>query len=224
MTTASTAANLPFRQNRFLHRLCAAMAAVILISAWRPLEVDDWLMENAAVLVVLAALAASYHRLALSDASYLLVLVFLTLHEWGAHYKYSDVPLGEWMKPWLATHRNSYDRLLHFSYGLLGAYPLQELAMRTGIRNRWRYAVPVALALGLSAVYEMLEALMASILTPERGEEFVGMQGDFWDAQKDMFLALLGAALAMAAVAAARRYRAGRTAAAEPVATPARQD
>jgi putative membrane protein len=183
------------------------MAAVLLISAWHPEEVDDWLMENTAVFMLLSILIATYRKLPLSGTSYLCLFVFLTIHEWGAHYKYTDVPLGEWMKPWLGTTRNNYDRVIHFCYGWLCAYPLQELAMRTGVRNRWRYILPVALTLAFSAAYEISEAFMAQILTPERGEEFVGMQGDLWDAQKDMFLAGLGAVLTMTAVAAIRSLK-----------------
>jgi putative membrane protein len=209
LTTASTAGYPAYRQNRFLHWITAGMALVLAISAYRPLEVDDWLMENTLVFALLVVLIATYRRLPLSDLSYLFLFVFLAFHEWGAHYKYSDVPLGEWMKPWLNTSRNSYDRLLHFCYGLLCAYPMQELVMRgAGVRNGWRYALPVKMTLAFSAMYEMMEALMASILTPERGEEFVGMQGDFWDSQKDMGLAGVGAGIAMLVAAMVRRRRA----------------
>jgi putative membrane protein len=201
-----------------MHLMCAGIAAAIIISAYRPEEVDDWAMENSLVFVFVGVLIATYRRLPLSDVSCLCIFFFLSLHEWGAHYKYSDVPLGEWMKPWLGTMRNHYDRVAHFSYGLLCTYPLQELAMRTGVRNRWRYVLPVALILSFSALYEMLEAFMASILTPERGEEFVGMQGDMWDSQKDMFVAALGAVIAMVAVAVIRRRRAAPAAAEEPAA------
>jgi putative membrane protein len=187
--------------------MCGILTAVILASAYRPEEVDDWFMENAAVFLFLGVLIATYKRLPLSDVTYAILVIFLAIHEWGAHYKYSDVPLGEWMKPWLGTTRNSYDRVSHFAYGFFCGYPLQELAMRTGIRNRWRYIVPVALTLAFSAVYEITEAFMASVLTPERGEEFVGMQGDFWDAQKDMFLAGVGCLLTMMAVAWWRHRR-----------------
>src|SRR5207302_9287846 len=186
-----------FGEYRFLKWLSAAMAAVMLISAYRPEEVDDWFMENSLVFIFLGVLAATYRRLPLSETTYLCLFVFLTVHEWGAHYKYSDVPLGEWMKPWLGTTRNHYDRVIHFAYGLLCGYPIQEVAIRTGVRNRWQYVLPVASILAFSACYEMLEALMASILTPERGEEFVGMQGDMWDSQEDMFMAGLGGVVAM---------------------------
>lgn len=187
------------------------MALVIAISAYHPEEVDDWFMENTAAILFLTVLIATYRRMPLSDTSYLCIFVFLTLHEWGAHYKYSDVPLGEWMKPWLHTSRNSYDRVIHFGYGLLCGYPLQEWCMRTGIVNGWRYGAPIAMTMAFSAAYEITEAIMAMILTPERGEEFVGMQGDMWDAQKDMLLAALGAVAAMSLVFAIRSRRVAST-------------
>jgi putative membrane protein len=200
---------LPFRENRTLHWLCAGIAAAIAISAYRPESVYDWFLENTLVFGLLIALAFTYKRLALSDLSYLLLLAFLSVHEWGAHYKYSDVPLGEWMKPWLHTQRNDYDRVIHFSYGLLCAYPMQEFFMRIlHVTSRWRYYLPAECTLALSAVYELLEAMMANILTPERGEEFVGMQGDIWDSQKDMLMATLGAITVMIIVAVVRHRKA----------------
>jgi putative membrane protein len=112
------------------------------------------------------------------------------------------------MKPWLHTQRNHYDRVMHFAYGFLLSYPIQELFMRqVGVRSRWRYVLPVEMTLSFSACYEMLEAFMASILTPERGEEFVGMQGDMWDSQEDMFMAGIGAVIAMVVIAVLRRRR-----------------
>jgi putative membrane protein len=205
LTTASQFPIRPFRGNRFVHVLCIAMAAVIVITGYRPERVFDWWLENAAALTFLAVLTLTYRRLPLSDLSYLLIFVYLSMHEWGAEYKYSDVPLGEWMKPWLHTTRNHYDRVMHFSYGLLLAYPMQEWFMRVvGVTSRWRYLLPVESTLAFSACYEMLEAFAASVLTPERGEEFVGMQGDMWDSQKDMWMAGLGAVAAMIVVAAVR--------------------
>jgi putative membrane protein len=205
VTTASNAPFRPFRENRLLQVLCLAMALVIVLTGYRPERVFDWWLENAAALTFLAVLGLTYRRWPLSDLSYLLIFVYLSMHEWGAEYKYSDVPLGEWMKPWLHTTRNHYDRVMHFSYGLLLTYPMQEWFMRVvGVRSRWRYLLPVEMTLAFSACYEMLEAFMASILTPERGEEFVGMQGDMWDSQEDMFMAGLGAIAAMLIIAMVR--------------------
>ena len=198
------------------------MAAVILVTGYRPERVFDWWLENVAALTFLAVLGITYRRLPLSDLSYLLIFVYLSMHEWGAEYKYSDVPLGEWMKPWLHTTRNHYDRVMHFSYGLLLTYPMQEWFMReVGVRSRWRYLLPVEMTLSFSACYEMLEAFAASVLTPERGEEFVGMQGDMWDSQKDMFMAGLGAIAAMIVIAVIRTALSRREAAPKAVAAAA---
>ena len=188
------------------------MALVIVLTGYRPEKVFDWWLENIAALTFMAVLAATYRRWPLSNLSYVLIFVYLSMHEWGAEYKYSDVPLGEWMKPWLHTTRNHYDRVMHFSYGLLLSYPMQEWFMRVvGVTSNWRYLLPVESTLAFSACYEMLEALAASVLTPERGEEFVGMQGDMWDSQKDMLMAGLGAVTAMVVLAAVRHaVRRGR--------------
>lgn len=202
------ATNIPFRENRTLHRLCLAFALWFLYTATRAEQAFDFWLENALALIFVGVLAGTYKRLALSEVSYVLIFVFLCLHEWGAQYKYSDVPLGEWMKPILGTTRNHYDRVMHFSYGLLLAYPMSEWFERSaGIRGGFRYFLPIQFSLACSAVYELLEAGAAAILSPERGEEFVGMQGDPWDAQKDMLLAALGAAVACTILAALRARR-----------------
>jgi len=201
LTTASTAAPLPFRENRFLHWICGGTLAAFLISAYHPEKTFDWALENTLVFFFVAALVVTYRQFSFSNLSYLAIFLFLCLHEWGAHYKYSDVPLGEWMKPWLHTQRNHYDRVCHFTFGLMFSYPMREIAIRAlRVTGAWRYYLPIECTLAVSAIYEMMEAGMASILTPERGEEFVGMQGDMWDSQEDMFMAGLGALVAMTIV------------------------
>jgi putative membrane protein len=186
------------------------------LNAIHPDKVFDFFLENAAVLMLFAVLVPTYHKLPLSDLSYAMIFGFLALHEWGAHYKYYDVPLGEWMKPWLHTDRNMYDRVVHFSFGLLMSYPLQEWVMRkVGVRSRWRYILPIEAILSFSAIYEMMEAGAAMVLSPERGEEFVGMQGDIWDSQKDMFVAGVRSVVAMVILAALRHVSAARAAARE---------
>ena len=115
------------------------------------------------------------------------------------------------MKPWLHTNRNMYDRVAHFSFGLLMSYPLQEMFMRKAkVAGRWRYVLPVEAILSFSAIYEMLEAGAAMVLTPERGEEFVGMQGDMWDSQEDMFMAGIGSIVAVIVLAVIRHRRAAK--------------
>jgi putative membrane protein len=213
LTTASTATQLSFRENRFVQFICIGTALVFALAAWRPDTYFDWALENGLVFVTIPVLALTYRRFAFSDLSYLLILIYLGIHEFGAHYKYSDVPLGEWLKPLLHTTRNHYDRIAHFSFGFLIAYPFREIAMRSAqVKGRWLYWIPVETTLALSAIYEILEALMANILTPQRGEEFVGMQGDMWDSQEDMFMATLGSVAAVLIIAAMVRHRNARRA------------
>lgn len=216
LTTASTAGYPSFRENRFLQWLCVAMISVIVIAGIHPDKVFDYFLENATAFTFLIVLGLTYRILPLSHLSYTLIFLYLCIHEFGAHYKYSDVPLGEWMKPLLHTTRNMYDRVAHFSFGLFVSYPLQEMFMRkAGVKNRWRYVLPVEAILSFSAIYEMMEAGAAMILTPERGEEFVGMQGDMWDSQEDMFMAGIGSVVAVILLAVIRNRRAARAAKAE---------
>ena len=182
----------------------------MLAAAYHPDKIFDWGLENVTATAFLILVFSTYRKFVFSDLSYLLMLVYLGIHEWGAHYKYSDVPLGEWLKPILHTARNDYDRVAHFAFGFLLAYPMREIAMRAlRTSGNWLYYLPVECTLGLSAVYEILEALAASVLTPERGEEFVGMQGDMWDSQEDMFMAGLGAFVAVLIIGAVVKL--GRT-------------
>jgi putative membrane protein len=202
MTAVPHAKPAPFRQNRLLQALCAAFAAIVLISAFRPIMVADWWLENGLVILFVGILIGTYRRLPLSQTSYVLIFLFLTLHEWGAHHRYADVPLGEWMKPWLHTLRNDYDRIVHFSFGLLLAYPMREVLVRkAGVRGAWSYSLPVVIALGLGAAYELLEGLAAVTLSADLGDAFLSLQGDPWDTHKDMFMGLAGAAVSMGTLA-----------------------
>jgi putative membrane protein len=212
MTTASTAQPVPFRNNRFLHRLCAIFLIVFIISAIHPVMMADWVLENLLVLVFAGVLAATYRKLALSELSYLLVFLYLCMHEWGAHHKYANVPIGEWMRTIFHTVRNDYDRVVHFAFGLLLAYPEREVLMRKAkVVGAWALWLPVLISLGFGAAYEILEAVAANLSTPEVSEAFLGLQGDPWDTHKDMFMGVAGAALTMSVVALVKsRMRAKR--------------
>src|SRR5687768_18581247 len=103
-----------------------ATMVVMAVSAYESSMMGDWLLENLLVGVLLTGLAASYRKYRLSNTSYWMIFFFLCVHEWGAHHKYADVPLGEWMKTVLHTTRNHYDRVAHFAFGLFFAYPIFE--------------------------------------------------------------------------------------------------
>jgi putative membrane protein len=196
---------LKFSENRTLHWLCGGTLVAMAISGYHPEMVVDWCLENLLVFVLLGYLIGTYRKYPLSNTSYWLIFVFLLFHEWGAHYKYADVPLGEWMKGWLHTHRNHYDRVVHFSFGLFMSYPMHEMYSRyANLRGRWAYFFPIETVMAFGAIYECIEALVASIVSPDAGEAFVGMQGDMWDSQEDMAMGLLGGIIAMAALAVYR--------------------
>lgn len=123
----------------------------------------------------------------------------MILHVIGSHYTYAEVPFGTTLQHWVGADRNMYDRLVHFCFGFLVAYPVREVFIRISrARGFWNYYLPIELTLAFSALYEILEWLAAVKVNPEAGLAFLGAQGDVWDAQKDMGLAGLGALLAMA--------------------------
>lgn len=169
-------------------------------AAIAPFDRRDWLLENLLVFAYGALLIGTYRRFAFSTRSYALITIFVTLHLVGSHYTYAEVPFGHWLKDWLQLERNHYDRIVHFAYGLLLAWPSREVLLRLAhVRQSWSPLLAVSLVLAFSAFFEILEALVAMIVSPELGDAYLGTQGDIWDAQKDMGLAVAGATLAMLA-------------------------
>jgi putative membrane protein len=169
-----------------------------LVTAIEPVSRRDWFLENLLVFFYGALLLATWRRFRFSTLSYLLFTVFMSLHLVGAHYTYSEVPFGFWLQDALDLARNHYDRIAHVAFGLLIAYPLREWLLRvTGIRRGWSYFMTVALVLAFSGFYEVMEGVVAMIVSPELGAAYLGTQGDEWDAHHDMFLALSGAVVAM---------------------------
>ena len=133
--------------------------------------------------------------------------MFLLLHAVGAHYTYSEVPLGYWAKETFGLSRNHFDRLVHFSFGLLLLRPAREVLMRVAcVRGFWSWCLPMTLVVSLSGLFEIVEAVAAWNVNPELGTAYLGTQGDVWDAQKDMSLAVAGAALAVLLAQAASRW------------------
>jgi putative membrane protein len=166
-----------------------------------PLDRSDWYMENALVVLGVALLVFTYKSFPLSRISYTCIFVFMVLHALGAHYTYAMVPYQEWF-PSLAGGRNMFDRLVHFAYGLLLAYPIREMFLRIGnVRGFWGYFLPLDLTMSTSMLYELIEWGAAVTVGKELGAAYLGTQGDIWDAHKDMALASLGALIAMVVTA-----------------------
>jgi putative membrane protein len=193
-----------------LRALALGYAVLWGVAAISPLDREDWLLENGLVFLAVILLVATHRRFTFSNASYGMLFVFFVLHAVGAHYTYSKVPVGDFVQRAFDLERNHYDRLVHFSFGLLLAYPFRELCLRiVHVHRIWSYLAPPVIVLALSSIYEIIESWAARLVDPELGMAYVGAQGDMWDGQKDMTLAMLGALVAMALAAAYRRV-AGR--------------
>jgi len=194
ITTTSSPALTPFRQNRFLQILLGLYVLLWIIMAIRPVYPTDWAIEN--VLVVLFAIYVwrNHRSQPFSELSYLLIFIFMALYSVGAHYTYAETPMGFWMQDWFGWDRNNYDRVVHASFGLLLTYPLREYVIRhSPIRGRWLFIMVLALSVAASGIYELIEWAAVLIVSPEAGEAYLGTQGDEFDAQKDMVLASFGA-------------------------------
>lgn len=197
-----------FADNRVLQALVAWLIGLWLLTAIAPLNRFDWLLENLLVFIYGGLLVVTYRRFAFSDLSYGLFTLFLSLHLIGAHYTYSETPVGFWLQDWLDLSRNHYDRIVHFSFGLLLAYPFREVLTRAaGVHRSWSYFLVMVSILGFSGFYEALEGLVAMIVSPELGAAYLGTQGDEWDAQKDTALAFAGAVVTMSLVWSRDRWR-----------------
>lgn len=174
------------------------LVTIWIIAAFKPLYPRDWLLENLLVFIWCGLLVFTYRRFQFSNLSYGLFIVFLSLHLPGSHYTYAETPFGFWLQDWLGFERNHYDRIVHFSFGLLVAYPMREILLRkSGLIKSWSYFITLNCIVAFSAIYEMIEAITAMTVSPELGAAYLGTQGDEWDAEKDAGLATLGAVIAM---------------------------
>jgi putative membrane protein len=181
--------------------LVLVFMTVWLWAAINPTFPHDWLLENYLVFLFVPIILVLGHYFKLSKVSYTLITLFLILHVIGSHYTYERVPFGYTLQHWFGSDRNMYDRLVHFSCGFLLFYPIREVFMRVAkVKGIWAYILPIDLWGSFSAIYEILEWQAAKNVDPAAGLAFLGSQGDIWDAQKDMTMALAGAVLAAGVV------------------------
>lgn len=202
------------------HRNYLLLLAFLFCIEWIILAIDplfrkDWALENLLVVIFGIILAASYKYFLLSRISYTLIFIFLCIHEIGAHYTYAEVPYDQWfmsisgitLNEILGWERNNFDRVVHFLYGLLLAYPVREVFLRVvNVRGFWGYFLPLDLTMSTSMLYELVEWGAAEIVGGDLGMAYLGIQGDIWDAHKDMLLASLGALIAMTLTALLNIY------------------
>lgn len=189
--------------------LLALYVIIWLALAISPVSRDDWLLENLLVLAAVPLLIAMSRRIPFTTLSYVCLFAFLVLHAIGAHYTYALVPYESWLQQLAGIslqdtfgwHRNHFDRLVHFSYGLLLAPASIELLDRYAPAvSGWRWVLPVCFITAQAASFEIIEAIAAHVVAPDLGEAYLGTQGDSWDAQKDTALAIVGAIITTCAL------------------------
>ena len=206
LTTATQSIRADFARNRLLQGLLLWYGLFWAVMAIAPYNRHDWLLENVLVFITVPVLLLTHRRFPFSELSYLLIVLFLTLHAIGAHYTYEKVPLGYWIQDAFQLNRNHFDRSVHFSFGLLIAYPIREGLIRiVGVRGAWAFYLPVSAILSWSGLFEIFEMAAAVAVSPELGNAYLGTQGDVWDAQKDMLAAMIGATICMTLTAGLRK-------------------
>jgi putative membrane protein len=191
---------------RYLLVLASIFAAEWIVLAIHPFDRKDWALENLLVFAFVTVLAVTRKWLVFSKLSYTLIFIFLCLHEVGAHYTYAEVPYDRWVQAvtghsfnqLVGWRRNNFDRVVHFLYGFLLAYPIREVFLRVAdVRGFWGYLLPLEFTMATSMMFELFEWGAATLFGGDLGVAYLGTQGDIWDAHKDMLMATLGALLAM---------------------------
>lgn len=174
--------------------LLALFALVFLWSAIAPHDYFTWGLEVFPAVIGLALLVATRRKFPLTPLLYTLLFVHAVILAVGGHYTYAEVPLGSWARDAFGLARNHYDRVGHFAQGFVPALVAREILIRRNVvRGRgWLFFMVASICLAISAAYELLE-WSVSAATGSKGDAFLGTQGDVWDTQKDMALALLGA-------------------------------
>jgi putative membrane protein len=178
--------------------LLALAGLVLIVSGIRPFDRVTWWLEVAPVLIGAPVLVATFSRFRLSPLLYRLLFLHAVILMVGGHYSYARVPVGFWVQDWLDLARNHYDRLGHLAQGFIPAILAREILIRLSPlrRGRWLCVLVICMCLAFSAFYELLE-WWAALIGGAASESFLGTQGDVWDTQWDMFLALFGAISAL---------------------------
>ena len=174
----------------------------LIISGLAPFDRLTWFLEVLPVLIAIPVLAATYRAFPLTPLLYRLLLIHGVILMIGGHYTYARVPLGFWAADLFNLARNHYDRLGHFAQGFIPAILAREILLRRSplVPGKWLFFLVTSVCLAFSAFYEFTE-WWAALLGGESAEAFLGTQGDVWDTQWDMFLALIGAVTAQIVLA-----------------------
>ena len=184
------------RRSHFV--LLLGVLAVLAWSAWKPYDRLTWWLETFPTMIGLIILAATYRKFQFTTVCYTCIALHMCLLCVGGHYTYAREPLFNWLRSVFHWQRNHFDRLGHFAQGFVPALIAREIFVRFRVLNRpsWMPFVVICVCLGISACYEFFEWWTA-LLSGSASTEFLATQGDVWDTQADMFMALIGAVCAL---------------------------
>ncbi|MCH7819443.1 MAG: DUF2238 domain-containing protein [Candidatus Marinimicrobia bacterium] len=174
--------------------LLGVVLVSMIISVIEPYEMGTWFLEVVPVLIGIPILFFTFKRFPLTPLTYRLLTIHALILILGGHYSYARVPLGFWIQDLFDFSRNHYDRIGHLAQGFIPAILAREILLRTSPLKpgKWLFVIVMSIVLAFSAFYEMIE-WWAAIAGGDSAESFLGTQGDIWDTQWDMFIALLGA-------------------------------
>jgi putative membrane protein len=205
-TIAISKDRVPFKKNSWLFAFIAVFAFVWSNSFIGTTDTANWLLENTLTFIFVGFIIITFRKHQFSDLSYLLICIYLCLHVYGSKYTYAENPFGYWLKDVLHLSRNHYDRIVHFCFGFLLAYPMREMFLKWLKYPRWvAWLLPIEITLSISAFYELIEWAVADMFFKEHGDAYLGTQGDIWDAQKDIFVAFCGAIIATTIVSLVKK-------------------
>jgi putative membrane protein len=181
------------------NRILLVLTLVALtVSGYQPHDRLTWILETLPVMIALPLLALTYGRFRFTPLAYRLMFLHALILILGGHYTYARVPLGNWMQDWFDFTRNHYDRIGHVAQGFIPAIVAREILLRLSPLRRggWLFFLVVCVCFAISALYELTE-WWAALVNEQAAAAFLGTQGDPWDTQWDMFLALCGAILSL---------------------------
>jgi putative membrane protein len=186
-----------FSRNEPFWLWCSILLALILSGINPQADRLTWLLETLPVILGLVILAATWRRFPLTTLAYRLITLHALILILGGYYTYAEVPLFNYLRDSLELSRNHYDRVGHFMQGFVPAIIAREILLRRSpLTGRWLFFLTLCFCLAFSAFYELIEWWVA-LLNEQAAEAFLGTQGDHWDTQADMFLALIGATSAL---------------------------
>jgi len=207
MSTVSAALQDDARQTRGTFEyarmplvLLGVLAVISVLTVWNPPAGRlSWMLEVGPGLLMVAGLGALYPRFPMSHVVYVCVFAHVLILIYGGYYTYALTPLGNWAKETFELSRNHYDRVGHVALGVFPSFIIREILLRRTplVRGGWLYFLVLCVVLAIAAFWELLEWWVTLIVAEEAGQAFLGSQGDVWDAQWDMLLALVGAAIVL---------------------------